>query len=76
MDRTGQLLQHLAEAEQHITLGERHISSQEMRIADLDLCGYDSTLARSILQTFLLVQSQHVTHRDHILRELGAASIK
>jgi hypothetical protein len=72
MDRTGQLLQDLAVAEQHIALGERHISSQEMRIANLDCRGYDSTLARSLLQAFLLLQSQHVAHRDHILRELSA----
>ena len=71
MDRTEQLLRHLAEAVQHIVLGAQYISNQEMRIADFDLRGYDSTLARSLLQTFLVIQSEHVAHRDHILRELG-----
>jgi hypothetical protein len=52
MDRTEQLLRHLAEAERHIALGERHISNQEMRITDFDLRGYDSTLARSSYKHF------------------------
>jgi len=70
MDRSMQL-QHLAEAEQHIASGVEHISKQELRIADLDFRGQDSTLARSLLKTFCLLQAQHIAHRDHILRELG-----
>ena len=70
MNRSMQLRQ-LAEAERHISRGEQHISSQELRITDLDRRGQDSTLARALLETFLLVQAQHIAHRDHILRELG-----
>jgi hypothetical protein len=64
-------LQHLAEAEQHIARGAQHISDQELRIEDFDHCGHDSTLARSLLETFRLIQVQHIAHRDRILRELG-----
>jgi hypothetical protein len=62
---------HLAEAERHIALGAQHISSQELRIADLELHGHNSTLARSLLETFRLTQAQNIAHRDQILRELG-----
>ena len=58
----------LAEAERHIALGAQHILDQEMRVADIDLRGYDSTLARSLLETFRLMQAQHVAHRERILR--------
>jgi hypothetical protein len=70
MDRSAQL-RHLAEAEQHIAGGVKHISNQQLLIADLDFRGQDSTLARSILETFCLMQAQHIAHRDRILRELG-----
>jgi hypothetical protein len=50
-------LQHLAEAEHHIARGAQHILDQEIRIADLDLRGHDSTLARSLLETFRLTQA-------------------
>ena len=64
-------LRHLAEAEQHIALGMQHISHQELRLAKFDLRGHDSTLARFLLEAFRITQAQHITHRDHILRELG-----
>jgi hypothetical protein len=70
MDLTMEL-QHLAEAEHHITRGAQHILDQEIRVADLDFRGHDSTLARSLLETFRLTQAQHVAHRDRILRLLG-----
>ena len=70
MDRTMQL-QHLAQSEQHIARGAKHILNQELRIEDLDRRGRDSTLARSLLETFRLIQAQHIAHRDHIIRELG-----
>jgi hypothetical protein len=49
----------------------QHISDQELRIADLDLRGHDSALARSLLETFRLTQAQHVAHRDRILIALA-----
>jgi len=64
-------LRHLAEAERHIERGIEHLSHQELRIAEFDLRGHDSTLARSLLETFRIAQAQHIAHRDHILRELG-----
>lgn len=64
-------LRHLAEAEQHIARGTQHISDQELRIAEFDFRGHDSTLARSLLETFRVTQAQHIAKRDHILRELG-----
>ncbi len=70
MDRSMQL-QHLAEAEQHVARGARHISNQEIRVADLELLGLDTRLAYSLLETFRLIQVQHVAHRDRILKELG-----
>ena len=70
MDRSMQL-RHLAEAEQHIARGTQHISHQELRIAEFDVRGHDSTLARTLLETFRITQAQHIAHRDHILGELG-----
>ena len=64
-------LRHLAEAERHIASGLDHISRQELLIADLDHRGQDSTVARSLLRTFGLLQAEHIAHRDRILRELG-----
>jgi hypothetical protein len=72
MDRSMQL-QHLAEAEQHIGRGAKHISDQEVLIADLELLGHDTGLARSLLETFRLTQAQHMDHRECILRVLAAA---
>jgi|SwirhisoilCB1_FD_contig_51_5277599_length_377_multi_1_in_0_out_0_1 hypothetical protein len=70
MDRLKQL-QHLAEAERNIARGEHNISEQELRIADLDCHGYDTILARSLLETFRVTQAQRMVHRDQILRELA-----
>ena len=70
MDRSMEF-RHLAEAERHIMLGAQHISKQELCIADLEVHGHDSTLARSLLETFRLTQAEHVAHRDRILRELS-----
>ncbi|MCA1364422.1 hypothetical protein I6F14_26130 [Bradyrhizobium sp. IC3069] len=69
MDRA-MALRHLAEAEEHISLADRHLSEQEVRIADLELSGHDTSLARAIGETFRLTLARHLAHRDHILREL------
>jgi hypothetical protein len=70
MDRSLELL-HLAEAEKHVARGAKHIFDQELRVADIDDRGYDSALARDVLETFRLVQVQHLAHRDRILRVLN-----
>ena len=72
MDRSRQL-QHLEGAEKHVLRGEQTISDQERRIEELDRRGQDTTFARSLLETFLSMQSQFVAHRDQILRELDRA---
>ena len=69
MDRSIQL-RHLAAAEQRVTSGAHNISKQELCVEALDCRGYDATLARSVLETFLIAQAHHVAHRDYILREL------
>ncbi|QOG23403.1 hypothetical protein [Bradyrhizobium sp. SEMIA] len=69
MDRSRQL-QHLEQAERHVLRGEQNVSDQEQRIEDFENQGYDVTLARALLDTFLRTQVQFVVHRDLILREL------
>jgi hypothetical protein len=64
-------LQHLAEAEAHVERGAKHIFDQEMRIAQFEVRGQDSGLARAILETFRRTQAQYVAHRALLLRELG-----
>ena len=70
MDRSRQL-HHLAEAQAHVARGEHHIFEQELRIVDLEVAGWDSRLARSLLQNFYLAQAQYIAHRNQILKELG-----
>lgn len=65
-------LAHLQEAERHVAVGERHIAEQERRIAELDRDGHDTKQARELLETFRTLQAEHLAHRDHILKELGA----
>jgi hypothetical protein len=74
MDRSIQL-EHLAQAEQHIAKGDQHIHEQELRIAAMELRGHDLTMARSLLETFRLLQVQHVAHRDLILRKLEVMAL-
>jgi hypothetical protein len=70
MDRSAQL-RVLAATKPHIASGIKHISDQVLLIADRDFRGEDSTLARSLLKTFCVMQVQHIAHRDRILRELA-----
>ena len=63
MDRLKQL-QHLAEAERNIAGGEHPIFEQELRIADLDCRGLDTTLARSLLKTFRITSPTHCGPRS------------
>ena len=71
MDRSMHL-RHLGETERHVLRGEHNISDQEQRIADLELHGHDAALARTLLETFLVTQTQFVAHRDQILKALEA----
>lgn len=52
MDRSRQL-QHLEQAERHLSRGKQNVSDQEQRIEDLEHHGYDTTLARAVLETLL-----------------------
>lgn len=63
-------LRHLKQAEEHVRSGARHISDQELRIADFELYGHDTILARALLETFRHIQVELIAHRDLILREL------
>jgi hypothetical protein len=70
MDRSNQL-RHLATAERNIARGERNIFDQELRVEELDVRRHDSTLARSVLETFRQTQAKHIAHRDQILKQLA-----
>ncbi|MBB4391472.1 hypothetical protein [Bradyrhizobium sp. ERR14] len=63
-------LRHLEQAERHIAQGERHIASQEQIVEDMTRLGQDTIQARQLLENFYLSQTQHISHRDRILREL------
>ena len=63
-------LHDLREAERHVVEGERHIAEQEARLAEIDRDGHDTTQARRLLDNFRAVQTQHVAHRDFILKRL------
>ena len=63
-------LRQLQEVERWVAEGERHISEQEQRIDTLRRDGHDVTQAENLLQVFYQTQSQHITHRDMILKEL------
>ncbi len=56
----------LTEAEALLDRGNKHIFEQTARVARLERKGYDTTLARSILATFIETQSMHQRHRDQL----------
>ncbi|MBV8512669.1 MAG: hypothetical protein JOZ94_24135 [Xanthobacteraceae bacterium] len=58
--------QELTEAEALLDRGDKHIFEQTARVARLERKGYDATLARSILATFIETQSMHRRHRDQL----------
>jgi hypothetical protein len=58
--------QELTEAEALLDRGNKHILEQTARVARLERKGYDTTLARSILATFIETQSMHRRHRDQL----------
>jgi hypothetical protein len=64
-------IQHLEQAETHVRQGAKHVLAQELRVAELEICGQDASLARAVLDTYRCTQALHVQHRDRVLRELG-----
>jgi hypothetical protein len=60
----------LTEAEAVLDRGNKHIADQTARVERLERKGYDTTLARSILTTFIQTQSLHRRHRDQLKRYL------
>ncbi len=73
MDRTIEL-KHLTDADKRVAQGEYHIARQERIVAELDSHGHDVTMARALLDTFRRCQTEHVAHRNFILKELQPAS--
>lgn len=69
MDRKMEL-DHLALAEKAVAEGERHIGREEQMIADLDRGGHDTKLACETLATLRRMQSEHVAHRNLLLKLL------
>ena len=65
-------LRHLEEAERHIAQGEQLIADQQAGIAVLDRGGHATEEAGNLVATFLETQAHHISHRDVILKELGA----
>jgi hypothetical protein len=65
------VLDHLALAERHVARGYEHIASQTRIIASLQTGGYDTTLARSLLENFEDIQRMHLADRDRIKKELA-----
>ncbi|UPK26208.1 hypothetical protein [Bradyrhizobium sp. 195] len=64
------ILEHLAEAKRHIALGERHIARQIEIIDMLGRHGHPTELATQVLETYRELQITHLTHLDHIHKEL------
>ena len=69
MDRETELA-HLATAEKAVSDGERHIQHQEQIVAELDRDGHDTKEALALLATFRRIQTQHVAHRDFLLKKI------
>ncbi len=65
-------LDHLAIAEKAVAHCERHIAREEQMISDLDRAGQDTELALAVL----VMQTQHVAHRDMIRRILQENAAK
>jgi hypothetical protein len=68
------LLDHLAYVERHISDGERHHLRQREIVDELERHGRGNSqtakMAREILATFEMSQTQHLNDRAHLLLEL------
>jgi hypothetical protein len=53
--------------------GERHIARVREIIAGFERDGNDASKARSLLETFISLQAEHVAHRDRLIEELEDA---
>ena len=60
----------LTEAEAVLEQGNKHILEQTARVARLERGGYDTTLAKSILASFIETQSLQRRHREQLKRYL------
>ena len=68
------LLDHLAYVERHISDGERHLLRQREIVDELERHGRGNSqtakMAREILATFEMSQTQHLNDRAHLLLKL------
>lgn len=62
---------HLDQAEEAVCTGARHIERQNEIIIELEQKGQDAATAKGLLETFLALQNEHVSHRDRLRKELG-----
>lgn len=65
------LQQHLSQAEAHIVLGERLIAQQMALLGRLAAGGLETTQAQKLLDQFEELQSEHVSHREWLLKKLA-----
>ena len=65
---------HLLQAERAVLDGERHIARQRAIVDELERDGHDSTPARSLLETFVALQNEHIAHRNRLVEELSQAA--
>ena len=61
----------LAMADRQFAQGKGIIDKQHRLIARLDACGIDSTIANTLLVTFLTSQQQHEDDRDRFSSEIA-----
>ena len=61
----------LAMADRHVAQGNGIIVKQHRLIARLDACGIDSTIANTLLETFLTSQQLHEDDRDPFNSEIA-----
>ena len=61
----------LAMADRHVAQGNGIIVKQHQLIALLDACGIDSTIANTLLETFLTSQQLHEDDRDRFNSEIA-----
>jgi hypothetical protein len=73
MDQIG--LQHdLEQVDEQLAAVQRQIGRQHQLIWDLDQAKQDATEAWSVLVELETAQALHTTHRDQIIKALGASS--
>jgi hypothetical protein len=63
----------LDQAEEHIRTGETEIAKQRRIVEALEADGHDARMARTLLQTFKVLQETHIAGRNTIAGELAYA---